>query len=258
MSDALESMNAAFDVMGDAVAEATRTATPVLVQTWTQPAGQGARCDVQLTIPNRAGDGSAIEPTPVVASRPIYYPGGGGWTIHYPLQVGDQALGVCLDRNSDAWSVNRVPGTPSHALIERYHDPSDMVVFPMLDRPVLPSPAPGLTTDFVITHTTAGVIVRLGVDGTVTLTASETASIIVAPDGTVTVTGTTVKLGGEAATLGNARLNDTTSANTTMAIWMTGVQTVCTAAGALLGTPAPVFPSDFGKITAASTIVKSL
>jgi hypothetical protein len=250
MSDALESMNAAFDVMGDAVAEATRTATPVLVQTWTQPAGQGARCDVQLTIPNRAGDGSAIEPTPVVASRPIYYPGGGGWTIHYPLQVGDAALGVCLDRNSDAWSVNRVPGTPSHALIERYHDESDMVVFPMLDRPVLPSPAPGLTTDFVITHSTAGVIIRLGVDGMVTITASPTASIIVDPAGNV-------KLGGSAATLGVARLTDTTAANTTMTAWMAGVQTVTTAAAAFLGISPPVFPSDFGIIDQASTKVLS-
>lgn len=193
MSALLESMNAAQDVMDDAFHEATRTATPVIVQSWAQPAGQGARCDVQLTIPDRAGDGSAVVPTPVVATRPIYYLGGGGWTVHYPLQAGDAALGLCMDRNTDAWGVNRVPGTPSHPLFERYHSESDMAVLPMLDRPVLPSPAPGLTTDFVITHSTGGVIIRLGTDGKVTLTASPTLSIVMDP------TAGTIKAGDDLA-----------------------------------------------------------
>jgi hypothetical protein len=257
-SSAIEAMCGAIDVILDAHSENTRTCTPVVVQSWTEPSTAGARCDVQLTIPNRAPDGSAIEPTPVVAERPVYYPAGGGWTIHYPLEAGDEVLGLCIDRNTEGWTTNRTPGAPSHALFERFHSESDMVVLAAADRPELPDATPDLDTDFVITHRTGGVVVRLGTDGKVTLTASASASIVVQPDGTITLTGTTVELGGESATLGNARLNDTTSSDTTMTIWMAGVQTVCTAAGALLGTPAPVFPSDFGKITSASTIVKSL
>lgn len=193
--DALEAMNAAQDVMDDAFSEALRTCTPVIVQSWTAPSSVGARCDVQLTIPNRAPDGSAVEPTPVVTSRPVYYPSGGGWTIHYPLEAGDQTMGLCIDRNTEGWSTNRAPGAPSHTLYERYHDISDMAVVAVCDRPRLPSPAPGLDTDFVIAHRTAGVVIRAGIDGLVTITASETALITIDPSGEINITGATVKVG---------------------------------------------------------------
>jgi hypothetical protein len=184
-SSAIEAMCGAIDVILDAHSENTRTCTPVVVQSWTEPSTAGARCDVQLTIPNRAPDGSAIEPTPVVAERPVYYPAGGGWTIHYPLEAGDEVLGLCIDRNTEGWTTNRTPGAPSHALFERFHSESDMVVLAAADRPELPDATPDLDTDFVITHRTGGVVVRLGTDGKVTLTASDSVSLVIDPAGTI-------------------------------------------------------------------------
>jgi hypothetical protein len=192
-------MVAVFDVILDSLQERMRSATPVVVQTWTEPDGAGAHADVQLTIPDRAPNGAAIEPTPIVAERPVFYPAGGGWTVHYPLASGDQVLGLTIDRNTEGWNTNRTPGAPAHTLVERLHDVSDLVVVAMADRPALPSPATGLDTDFVITHETGGVIIRAGTDGLVTITASANASITVNPNGQIDVTGTTVKVGDSSA-----------------------------------------------------------
>jgi len=71
------------------------------------------------------------------------------------------------------------------------------------------------------------------------------------------IAGQSVKLGGAAATLGVARLNDLVAADTAMALWITQAQVVLAGAAALLAVPVPTPPTDFGKISDASTKVVS-
>lgn len=198
MSEFLDALVDAHDAVKDAADENMRTAMPLIVQSWSEPGGEGASCTAVVPIPNRAPDGEPISDTPsLVVDRPVFYPGGGGWCMSWPLEPGDAVMGIAAERNTEAWNLNRQPGAPSNPLLERYHDLSDTMVLPLVDRPELPQPAPsGLDTDYVIMHRTAGVVVRLEPDGKVTITASATASITVQPNGTVQISGTTVEVAG--------------------------------------------------------------
>lgn len=83
-------------------------------------------------------------------------------------------------------------------------------------------------------------------------------SVIVDQSGNISIIGQVkVNLGEANPTLGVARMTDEVSADTSMLQWLIQAQVVLTAAAGVAGLPAPVFPSDFGIITSASTKVFS-
>jgi hypothetical protein len=198
MSALLEAIVGTYDVVMDAGRQRLRTMTPVVVQAWTAPATRGASCDAVLPIPDQAPNGDPISSTnSLITARPVYYPSGGGWTVHYPLSSGDEVLALAADRNTEAWALNREPGAPSNAAIPRWHDISDAAILAMQDRPPLPSPTPtGLGTDLLITHRTGGVLLRCEPSGKVTITASSTVAVVVDPAGKVTITAPLVEVAG--------------------------------------------------------------
>lgn len=202
MSKLLEAMAGAYDVVVDERSQRLRTMTPVVVQAWRAPSTRGASCDAVLPIPDQAPNGDPVSSTHhMVASRPVYYPGGGGWVVHYPLEAGDEALALAADRNTEAWALNREPGAPSNAAIPRWHDISDAAILAMLDRPRLPSPTPaGLGTDLLVMHRTSGVLIRCEPSGKVTITASTSVSLTLDPSGSgkVTITAPVVEVAGSA------------------------------------------------------------
>jgi uncharacterized Zn-binding protein involved in type VI secretion len=125
---------------------------------------------------------------------------------------------------------------------------------------VAPAGRPATPSGDAVAWTNSGHKVTLANDGAITIESKDGPTITLEVSGNIVLQvagGKTILLGDNTATLGVARLNDTTSANTTMAVWMAGVQSVCTAAAAFLGIPAPVFPADFGKITQASSTTLS-
>ena len=198
MSEFLDALIDAHDAVKDASDENLRTAMPLIVQSWSEPGGEGASCTAVVPIPNRAPDGEPISETPsLVVDRPVFYPGGGGWCMSWPLEPGDEVMGIAAERNTEAWHLNRQPGAPSNPLLERYHDLSDTMVLPLVDRPELPQPAPsGLDTDLVIMHRTGGVLLRCEPSGKVTITASSTVAVVVDPAGKVTITAPLVEVAG--------------------------------------------------------------
>lgn len=243
--------NEAIRLVVDVATESLRTIIPGRVQL---PKRQtNTEADVSFEPgPGRRQAGTEVADG-VVDNAPVMYPGGGGFAMRWPLTTGDEALGLVADRNIQRWRQTKIPGQ-AHGF-SRHHNISDAVVFPFAITAPEATP-PNWATDFVLMSPTGVSIQIAGLDGAVTVQ-TPAASIVIAADGTVTVTGTTVKLGGASATLGVARLNDTTSSDTTMTAWMASVQTVCSAAAAFLGLTPPVYPSDFGKVTAASAKVLS-
>lgn len=255
MSDPIDVAASALDVIFAEEVEGLRTVLPIHVVAWVPgTAVLPATCEATPAVPDRLPDGTANAPA-LLSARPVWYPGGSGFFIHWPMTLDDQALGLVSDRSLAAWSLSRAPGPQSAPTFPHYHNISDTQALPFTDLPGVPAADPGLATDFKI-GSTAGVAIRVTQLGEVTIETAA-ATVTVAVDGTITLDGVTVKLGGVAAALGVARLNDTTSSDVTMTAWMAGVQTVSSAAAALLGLTPPVYPSDFGKVTAASTKVLS-
>lgn len=199
MSKLLEALDGAYDVIADERSQRLRTMTPVIVQAWNAPTSTGASCDAVLPIPDQAPNGDPVSTTnSLISKRPVYYPGGGGWVVHYPLEAGDEVMAIAADRNTEAWALNREPGAPSNAAIPRWHDISDAAILAMQDRPRLPSPTPsGLGTDLLIMHRTGGVVLRCEPSGKVTITTSATVSIELDPDGNkVKITAPLVEVAG--------------------------------------------------------------
>lgn len=251
MAKASAIFNEAIRLVVDVATESLRTIIPGRVQLPKRQTNQEA--DVSFE-PGPGKRQAGIEVADgVVDNAPVLYPGGGGFAMLWPLTTGDEALGLAADRNIQRWRQTKIPGQ-AHGL-GRHHNISDTVVMPFAITAPEATP-PDWSTDWLLMSPTGVSVQVSGLDGAVTIQ-TPTASIVVAADGTVTVSGVTVKLGGDAATLGVARLNDTTSSDVSMTAWMAGVQTVSSAAAAFLGLTPPVYPSDFGKVTAASTKVLS-
>jgi phage gp45-like len=108
--------------------------------------------------------------------------------------------------------------------------------------------------------TAAGHVIYLDNDGGLTITSKDGSVITMEASGSIVIAvagGQTIKLGDVTAMLGVARQTDSVGAATAMAIWIAGVQAICTAAAPLLALPVPVAPSDFGIITSSSTTTLS-
>jgi hypothetical protein len=144
------------------------------------------------------GDGQA-------PSAPVAFPGGGGFSMRWPMTAGDECLAVCSDRNSERWRQTKLVGQ-AHSLDQRHHDLSDAVVLPFRITPPTPQPPASVTDedeDWVL-QGPVGDALRVGPDGVLTLTKAGvvSATITLSASGSVAIdvpTGQSVTIGGPAA-----------------------------------------------------------
>jgi hypothetical protein len=255
MSDPIDVAASNWDVMIAEEREGLRTCTPVHVTVFTPLAA--ATVEGQTAIPDRLPNGRSGKVSDLLVDRPVWYPGGGGFYLRYPLVKGDIALGMVSDRSLAGWSLTRTPGPTSAPTFPHYHHISDTQILPVTDQPGIPEDDPGLGTDMVIGGP-AGVAIRIGQDGAVTIT-TPTATIEMDVGGAITLTplaGQTVKLGGSDATLGVARLTDPVGPTVAMGAWASMIEAAITGVGGVIlpGTNfAATVLNSFATITGAST-----
>ena len=187
----------------------------------------------------------AVGVLPEIPNVPVHYPGPSGMMATGPVQIGECGLLVFADRSIDDWIQDGGPA--EWALRHQRHNLTDAIFLPGLRYGTAAQSVDQNLYFIGREDRTAG----MGIDAT-------TRDLIVSTEGANATldAATQIKLG-ENATLGVARLNDTTSADTTMAVWIAQAQVVLAGAAALLALPVPTPPTDFGKITSASTKVKS-
>jgi hypothetical protein len=98
------------------------TALPGIVESFNPEAMTAA---VQPAIKGRMEDESGLVSSvnlPLLADVPVIFPGGGGFTLTYPIKQGDECLVVFSSRCMDGWWQN---GGVSDAPDGRMHDLSD-------------------------------------------------------------------------------------------------------------------------------------
>jgi hypothetical protein len=122
-ADPFEVMRAALD------GRQTRlwTALPGLIQSFDPDA---MTCEVQPAVKGRVttqkGATSFVD-LPLLVDCPVVFPGGGGVTLTFPIQAGDECLVVFASRCIDAWWQQGGSQPPMEA---RMHDLSDGFVLP--------------------------------------------------------------------------------------------------------------------------------
>lgn len=161
-------------------------------------------------------------PPLVVPGVPVIWPGSGDGLAYltFPIVPTSTGLLAVMDRDLATW-LNRGAPLPVDPVMSKLH-PLSSVVF-----------LPGLTDSANRIATPTDL----------------TAAVLEHPTG--------IKLG-RTATLGVARLNDTSSPTPTETAWRSLAQPILAAAGAFFGLPAPVLPvGSIVQIDAASTKVKA-
>lgn len=70
----------------------------------------------------------------VIQDVPVLIPGGGGWSLTFPIKEGDECLLVFSDLEIDSWLANG--GTENYTLSSRRHDLSDAIaIFGLRSKP---------------------------------------------------------------------------------------------------------------------------
>lgn len=187
--------------------EAVRQARTIVVGKISAVARQAlGELDVDFDAGVGTRQGAEEKADGTVPSAPVLYPGGGGWSVRWPLASDDEAVAIVSDRNIGRWRQTKIVGQ-AHSM-ERHHALSDSVVLPFRLTPPTPTPPASVTdedTDFVIQgplgdairlEPTGPVTIRKGPDGATLATIS----IDVAGTISLTVpTGQTVKIGDASA-----------------------------------------------------------
>jgi hypothetical protein len=137
---------AGFQAVMDKVAQSMRVALPGVVQSFdpgppatvtvlvatsewvdaTQQFWQGQPGFVGPATPNpNATTSSGPVTLPLLQDVPVVTLGGGGWTLTFPIQVGDECLVIFTDTPLDVWLQNG--GTGNAPISQRRHSLSDAV-----------------------------------------------------------------------------------------------------------------------------------
>jgi hypothetical protein len=95
-------------------------------------------CVVQPVFNRKLPDGT-VKARPVLADCPVYFPGGGGGRLTFPVKAGDQCLIVFQDRRIDEWFQSGAQSLPADV---RMHDLSDGIVIVGLDPTGAQGPVP--------------------------------------------------------------------------------------------------------------------
>ena len=134
----------------------------------------------------------------IVPNAPVLYPGGGGFALLWPVNAGDEVLGLAADRSIQRWRETREIGQ-AHTF-ERSHNVSDALIVPLSI--TAPSSAPAdWGDDFVLVGPVGEALRVAGSDGAVTITRAgdPVATITIDAAGAVVITpapGQTVQCGG--------------------------------------------------------------
>jgi hypothetical protein len=204
----------AIKLVGDVAREALRTVVPGKVTSKRRESSRERDVEFAPGPGHRVG-GEQVGDGPV-DNAPVLYPGGGGFALLWPLDVGDEVLGLCADRGAQAWRANRDPGQ-SFIFDQRHHNLSDAMLLPVSI--TAPETAPeDWGDDFYLVGPAGHAIKVAGVDGEITITtANATLTLTQAGDitattaGTITLDGSTVNAGSPGA-LALAKADALTSA----------------------------------------------
>lgn len=203
-------------------------AMPAVVRSYDRAKGT---VSVSLPVSAMVPDGSGnyvSDPYPPLVDVPIEWPRCGKFSITFPLEAGDTGMVVCCERNIGVWRTTGAVG-----------DCGDVGMH-TLDGAVF---RPGLSPDGKPPSTASATDMVLG------STTDAKGRVVCKPAG--------LELG-QGATKGVILANDKTTADTTMAAWISAAQTLLVALATATGGVAPVAPTDFGKNGSGSASSKAL
>lgn len=116
---------AAFQAAMNDLQGRMRTAMPGIVQSFNAAEGT---CEVQPAIQGViSGTPARLVNLPLLLDCPVVFPSGGGFTLTFPLEPGDEVLIVFGDRCVDGWWESGDVAPPAEY---RMHDLSDGFVIP--------------------------------------------------------------------------------------------------------------------------------
>jgi hypothetical protein len=198
------------------------------------------------------GDGS-------IPGAPAMFPGGGGWSMLWPLAVDDEGLGVVSDRAIARWRNNRTVGD-ADAIDTQHHDLSDLIVLPFALTAPAPAPAAGPGPDWLLTGPQGEAMRFGGLDGAVTISkaGATVATISMGASGSVVIDvalGQTVAIG-DAGAVALAKADALDAAMTAMFVAGVGAGTGAVGTTGTLAFTAAQIAYDAAKATIATTKAK--
>jgi hypothetical protein len=96
------------------------TCLPGIVQSYNPNNDIGPTVNVQPAIQRTFVDG--VQNFPLLEDVPVYFPGGAGWSVTFPVEPGDECLLIFSERCMNYWLIT---GELRPGENYRLHDPSD-------------------------------------------------------------------------------------------------------------------------------------
>ena len=101
-----DSQELAYKAVSDAISTGLRVACPGIIQSFDEDAVT-ATIQPAVKVPVRQADGSVVSvELPLLVDVPVCFPRGGGVTLTFPVEAGDECLVVFGDRCIDFWWQN--------------------------------------------------------------------------------------------------------------------------------------------------------
>lgn len=171
-----------------------------------------------IQIKLRNPDGSFVWATiPVLPDVPLVFPSGGGFSLTFPIAIGDEVLVIFASRCIDTWWQSGATGTQAEF---RMHDLSDGFAIPgPRSRPKALSPAPSSTAVELRNdaHTAYvkidGVNITAQTSGNIAATAGGNASVTAS--GSLSATAPTITLTGAVSIVGTLAVSGASALSNT-------------------------------------------
>lgn len=122
LDDVVQTADAAMQALKESVFQELRCAMPGIVRSFDAAAQTAV---IQPAVRDRLG-GGMYEDMPLLLDVPVFFPGGAGSGITFPVQSGDECLVIFADTCMDAWLQN---GGVQNPVMPRRHDLSDAFAF---------------------------------------------------------------------------------------------------------------------------------
>lgn len=118
ISEIMQHPDASMQALVESIKQSIRCAAPGIVRAYD---GNTQTASVELAVRDARED-AGYEPLPLLLDVPVFFPGGSGVRITYPINVGDECLVVFADQCIDSWFEYGGVRNPPAA---RRHDLSD-------------------------------------------------------------------------------------------------------------------------------------
>lgn len=227
----------------------TRTHVPATVISFERSPRAMASVRVDVLARLRSGETVAV---PQLDRIPVLWPAGGGFAMDADLRPGDQVLLEVFDRDISAWLTSGEVSAPATGILSSLSCSAALAVG-LRSEAKVGAARPGVGALYIGDDSGAPPWLRLGT----------------VPTASATVEAPSIFLG-EGATLGVARMGDTVAADVAGTTLLTNIQLALVALGAIpVNAPAsaaiaavtaalPAGLTGLGKISSASTVVKSV